>query len=394
MNPLELYLARVARELRSMPNWKRDEELRELRSHLEQRIEDFQRAGSSMEEAQTRAALALGSPKALGAKLCDAWEGIPFSGWRLMATLGAVTLLWFSSQLGIYFGVLRFIDSPTNHLFPEWISVVAGITLLTPFSCGMLLSLWLGRRGRLLTLTCLPLWSVFFFPVFANLWVVLFDDGFPPPDAINFSIVLAVLSPALAICGSVASYHHRRRRLAFSNGGTISSGGESVRLPRLSPRLWWGVVALSLVLGAGRIFLVLHPLSPQGAMKNWLVLNGTENKETMPPTMLELRELPAQSGAERAGRERRVEFKVEMHVSPETAISRHYALKDALKNPAERARYGEKALRSSLARVGRNSQIVQGTARLVKTWNGWQVDENSFDFSRLRSWVSKVYIEG
>ncbi len=76
MNPLDLYLSRVARELRSMPSVKREEELRELRSHLEQRLEDFEAQGLKPEEAQARAVEGFGSPRALGSKLCDAWEGV------------------------------------------------------------------------------------------------------------------------------------------------------------------------------------------------------------------------------------------------------------------------------------------------------------------------------
>ena len=56
MNPLDSYLARVARELRSMPQAKRDDELRELRYHLEQRAEDFDRLKDLSPETAARSA--------------------------------------------------------------------------------------------------------------------------------------------------------------------------------------------------------------------------------------------------------------------------------------------------------------------------------------------------
>lgn len=80
MNPLDQFLSRAAQQMRAMPAAKRDDELRELRGHLEQRAQDFETQGLAPEAAQLRAAQSLGSPRKLGARLCDAWEGIAFSG--------------------------------------------------------------------------------------------------------------------------------------------------------------------------------------------------------------------------------------------------------------------------------------------------------------------------
>ena len=103
MNPLEQFLRQAAQEIRAMPAAVRADELRELRGHLEQRAQDYIGAGMSASEAQTRAVAGLGSARALGTKLCDVWEGVPFRWWRLLAAItGAISLQLMWSLLNFF----------------------------------------------------------------------------------------------------------------------------------------------------------------------------------------------------------------------------------------------------------------------------------------------------
>lgn len=159
MNPLDEFLDRVGGHLRSMPGWKREEELRELRSHLEQRVEDFEHEGLKTEEAQARAVEAFGSPKALGGKLCDAWEGVPTS-WRGIAAgvLKTITI-WFVAQMVWWtpLVVLSHLASispytPTPTYLYIFLVFALLSTLVVSIYCGILLSSLLGRRGPMVVL--------------------------------------------------------------------------------------------------------------------------------------------------------------------------------------------------------------------------------------------------
>lgn len=148
MNPLDLFLNRVERELRSMPKWKKEEELRELRSHLEQRAEDFEREGLKREDAQTRATEAFESAKALGEKLCDAWEGVPQGWWHVVGAVLKVVAISLVAQIALWLPGLVFSQGEPSSLellalFPYFLFLLLG----APIYCGCLLSLWLGRRA-------------------------------------------------------------------------------------------------------------------------------------------------------------------------------------------------------------------------------------------------------
>ncbi len=147
MNRLDQFLNIAARQMRVMPAAAREEQLRELRGHLEQRAEDYQNAGLSDDAAQLRALQGLGSPRALGAKLCDAWEGIAFSWWRLAAVItGAIALQWLWSVVNLLVYVLT--EQQAFVAFTE--AFFYSMTWLHPlpaFATGWLFCRYLGRRG-------------------------------------------------------------------------------------------------------------------------------------------------------------------------------------------------------------------------------------------------------
>ena len=161
MNPLELYLARVARELRSMPTWKQEEELRELRSHLEQRVEDFERDGLNRKDAQTRATEAFGSAKALGRNLGDAWEGVPQSWRDILAVVLRVLVIAFAAKFTLSLLSWSLFLGDESLLVQTLRAVSNLLFACISIGCGGLLSLWLGRRGPKVVLSLgVLLWVV------------------------------------------------------------------------------------------------------------------------------------------------------------------------------------------------------------------------------------------
>ena len=389
MNPLELYLNRVARELRFMPFSRREEELRELRSHLEQRAEDFQLAGSSDEEAQLRATEAFGSPRTLGAKLCDAWEGIPFSWWRVAASVCGITVIWLASAIIIGLVMMILPGQAELSLFPEVLPALTGVFALVPFACGLLFSHWLGRRGRFITL-------VYFAVMLLILRVNLSYDTrqssqifASPPDffvAYVNATWLPAFNVALAFLGSVLGHlRQKRTQLQFAVVGSRPSALRPVRLLFVPLNLsTWGRAAGALsVCGSlfgGRVWLATHPTTPTATLRKSLVLNGApQGFET--PQFLQLRELAPRTPAEVAGRERRVEFRVLTRAKSYFAANQIAYLKKTMATEAPSTQRTQQ-----LARVQANHRVIWSSARLVQTPSGWQVDEKSFDRTQLWSW--------
>ena len=157
MKRLDQFLSVAARQMRIMPAALRDDELRELRGHLEQRAEDFENAGMSDDAAYARALESLGSPRALGAKLCDSWEGIAFSWWRLAAAIvGAIALQWLWSVANLLVYALTEKEPFVSLTEPLW-SLMTWLHPLPAFATGWLFSRFLGRRGLL--------WATLYFGV-------------------------------------------------------------------------------------------------------------------------------------------------------------------------------------------------------------------------------------
>ena len=65
-----------------------------------------------------------------------------------------------------------------------------------------------------------------------------------------------------------------------------------------------------------------------------------------------------------------------------------------LADPYLRDSWGEKYLRRSLTRLKVNRHQIQGTGRLIKTPQGWQVGQNSFDSSQFGAWCYDIYYGG
>ena len=211
MNPLELYLNRVTRELRSMPEWKREEELRELRSHLEQRVEDFERHGLKVEDAQTKAVEAFGAPKALGGKLCDAWEGVPTS-WRGVAAVALrMTLIWFMSIMLLWAPIVVLSNRELLQPPIAFIGFIFFVELAIILYCGILLSLRTGRHGIVAVLALLLLVALL------NVGILAVQDYFPEGFTYEYvsglSLWMLYINCPLWLLETVIYHFFRVRRL-------------------------------------------------------------------------------------------------------------------------------------------------------------------------------------
>lgn len=402
MNPFETYLQRVARELRPLPLAKREEELHELRSHLEQRAEDFQGQGLDSKDAQTRTVEVFGSPRALGAQLCDAWEGIPFSWWRVGASVLRVTMLLFATALifAIAMGVCDLF--PETGLFPEAIPLCIGFYALVPFGCGWLFSRWLGRRGRLIALLYFGIlyWGLNF--------GLSYNTSNPnatlgaPDLAISFvdASWLPTFDVALGCLGAVTAYAYKSRlhlHLALAGGQSVNARSTRVGFVPLNLKTWAraaGFVLTVALFFAFRAWSVTHPTTPTATFRNWLIINrGGNSGDFEAPIVLGMQELPPQTPAERAGLERRVKFQVEARMTSNYRARRLAWLQRLIASPVGHKDYGIRPLRLSIARIKRNSHIIRGTARLVKTPKGWEVDGGSFGTEQLWAWAEDIYFE-
>lgn len=382
MNPLDLFIGRVARELRSMPGVKRDEELRELRSHLEQRVEDFEAQGLNLEDAQRRATEGFGSARALGSQLCDVWEGIPFSWWRVARSVLRATVILF---VGLSFTTLALAllrTQPVTGLMPELFPLLVALYLSLPFVCGMLFSCWLGRRGRLIGLIYI---AFMFSDIKLNA-----SSGFAPPDSfvafVNslWSFLFSILS---GFTGAVFLHVLQTRPYRIAIAGGSTKGVPPLRTWRLllNFKVWslcLGLCLLLPLLEYERFRLVMHPTDALSTLRNSLVLDGgPQGFESARITSLE--QLHPRTPAEVAGRERRVEFQIEARANRFFAADQ---IKYLQRQIAANRIGPNKSTQAALARVRRNHQIIEGTVRLTKTPNGWKVDEKSFDRSKLWSW--------
>lgn len=398
MKRLDQFLNVAARQMRAMPAAARDDELRELRGHLEQRVEDYLGAGMADDAAQLRALEGLGSPRKLGASLCDAWEGIAWSWWRLAAAIAGVTAFLL---FGLLATILALAIIPLNSelaLLPEIVPLLCAFYLSLPLFCGLLFSHWLGRRGCIVA-------TLYFVALALGSFTVTFpraSAAFAAPPASFAAIVSAAWFPSLwillAFVGAWAQQRWRlrnRHQLALACSQPLPPSRFLV-VP-LNFDWWRNAVLFTVVFGAfyvGRVWLSFHPQTPTATLRNYLIVNRQMNGgDFEPPKILATRELPAQSAAEIAGRQKRIWFKIEARMTPQYAARRVAYLKQLLNRPEQQKPFGDETLRRSLARMQRNQQIIQGMATLVKTPKGWKVDEQSFRGSHLSDWAYDLYYE-
>ena len=381
MNRLDQFLNTAARQMRIMPATLRDDELRELRGHLQQRVEDYQNAGMSDDAAQTRALESLGSPRALGAKLCDAWESIAFSWWRLAAAIVGVTAFLV---FGMAFFILALVTIPLNSetaLLPEIAPAFCAFYVALPLFCGVLFSHWLGRRGCMVA-------TLYFLALALGKFTVNFPSSgeFEAPSTNFVGLVNGAWFPyfwvALAFAGAWIEQRWRlrkRHQMALS-GARILAPSRFLWVP-LNLGWWRNAVLATVIIGAlysMRAWTSFHPQTPTATVRNYLILNRQMNhSELEAPRIIAMRELPAQSPAEIAGAQRRVWFKIEERMTPSYQARRVDFARRMLKRSEQQQEGEDKTMRLTLARMQRNRQITQGVATLTKTPDGWRVKSSA-----------------
>ena len=385
MNRLDQFLSIAARQMRVMPAAKRDDELRELRGHLEQRAQDYESAGMSADEAQLRATEGLGSARALGNRLCDAWEGVPFGWWRLAAAIMGVTAFLL---FGVAFVILAMVTIPLHSeavLLPEIVPALCMVYIALPLFCGLLFSHWLGRRGRLV--------ATVYFLALENLTMTFpASTAFAAPPANFVAIVNAAWFPyfwvALAWAGACAGHFQRTQmRYKLATVGAAMVEPRRVVWMRLNFKWWRKALLLTMLCAAiysGRVWRQFHPQTPVNTLKNVLLTASPQGFDS--PESVQLHELLPANAAERAGRQVRIHIRVVARAKPYFAASQIQHLDRQIASQ-KRTGYGNLPLtKAALARVKNNRQIVEGTVTMVKTSDGWRADEKSFDFTALWEW--------
>ena len=369
MNRLEQFLSSAARSMRIMPAAVRDDELRELRGHLEQRVEDFVNQGMSADEAQTQAIAGLGSPRALGSRLCDAWEGIPFGWWRLAAAIAGVTAFL---MFGVALFMLSLITLPLHAeiaLLPEITPLLWTFYLAMPLTCGVLFSHWLGRRG------CLVATLYFLALALGNMKVTFptSSEHIAAPPAIFLHVVnapwFAYFCVVLAFVGAWSEHRWRmQKRYQMALVGSDIVSPKRVLWVPLNLKWWRNALLLTAVASAiyaGRVWLEFHPQTPRATLQNVLLTASPQDFDA--PEILELRELPSATAAERAGKKRRIHFRVAARAKLYFAASQIQHLERQIASQ-KRTGYGDlSSTKATLARVKNNRQVVEGTMTMVKT---------------------------
>ena len=124
-SPLDTYLEQVAAHLVPMPAKQRNEELREMRTHLQAAAVAHRELGQSEEDAVRNALVQFGTPDALGQSAVTAWRRGVRRDWRDLASAAACT---FALMLA-------------THLIMRWCNAVH----FGPFN--LTVALWGGGMG-------------------------------------------------------------------------------------------------------------------------------------------------------------------------------------------------------------------------------------------------------
>ena len=382
MNRLDQFLSVAARSMRVLPAATREDELRELRGHLEQRAEDYENQGMSGDDAQTRALEGLGSARTLGAKLCDAWEGIAFGWWRLAAALAGVSAFLLFATLALIWAIALLPMSAATALLPEIVLLLCAVFIALPLLCGVLFSHWLGRRGCIVA-------TLYFAALALNNLTLIFPApsiAFAAPPANFVTFVDAAWFPylwvVLAFVGAWAGQSWRiKQRYKMALAGARLSPPSRVLWMPLNPK-WGRNAALAIVivgvLYTARVWTRFHPRTPKATLYSYLVLHRQMNGgDFEPPKILALRELPAKNPAEIAGTQKRIAFEIEERMTPNYQARRVAYLKQLINAPEREKPFEDRTLRLSLVRLQRNRQITKGVAWLAKTPDGWQIKTTS-----------------
>lgn len=391
---LDDYLGRVAHQLRALPQAVRENEVREMRAHLEQLIEDGMASGHNPEAATNSALMQFGEARGVGIGVRDVWEGQK-TGWKPVLTAFFVGLLfWGGAMSSLSLGMARFQIWEKSALFPYEMhfALFAGFALV-PFLTATIHARYLGRRAWMMS-------AALYLSQLATEFVSI-----TPPSSVSYGDYQTSFwawNLLWGVAGAVLSaYWMRRRRYALLAlaGATSSASLADVSLPRQSRRslsrktLVILAVLLALSLGVKwRLDSAQHAHSAADAVHIRLVTTR-DTSEMEFPDPIRLWEVEPTPAEERAG-VRRVRFEARCRMTRDYQQRRIAFVRSQLALPRARRGWNEENLRASLRRATLNNYHLHGVAKVKNTPDGWKIaEDDSFDWSRLWGWAEDISFE-
>ena len=281
--------------------------------------------------------------------------------------------------------------------FVLWVWV---LILLLPFALNFALGVWGGRHVA-------PAAALIYCPlILSALTHISLHTGYQN-TYVNPTLNVALLTIGTAFLGAwLGAARQRKQRFALI--GAASSADEAalvlakprrVKMFSKSGAAW----LLGLFTLGGGIFgfvkvrsdEVLHPKTPESAVRVMLYDAGMNWNDMKPATDVSTRLLPPEGAAEKAGRERRVWYRATMHAGDAYRARRiaslQRELRAAVKNP--RGKIEARYLRASLARLKRDGYVLQRVVRVQNTPDGWHIIENRNGNAAPWAWLYDTYYE-
>lgn len=395
---LDKYLSEVEGHLRSLPPSVRQGEIDEMASHLQQLHTEFISRGHTSEESEKLATARFGTARKAGLRLRDVWE----ENRGVWAILAAVLLSNYVLQPMNYAAALWLpfsMPMSSNRALMEPVTIFWNwwTLFLLPFGLNFVLGRWGGRRVVLaVPVVMLPL--------------LLLQSSLPgymmlvAGAKLSFSsFVLLLTLAALGGAWSGSALKHRGR---FALVGQALLEEASARL--LERQRWHkrrflaraSTCTLALALTSATAFAVmkahvdavLHPATPEAAVRLMLSYPYNGSFEMEPSTDVSVRLLPATHEHLKQD-ERLVFYTATMHASEwyrQKAITflQEYRLRT---QASPQAFYTAQECRDSLARLKPEGYTLSRVVRVRKMGQGWHIVEDTSDNSQKPwSWLYHV----
>lgn len=402
-NLLEKYLSAVGHQMRSLSPLIREGEVRETESHLRQLIDDLMAQGHDEDAATAEAIKRFGPASRVGIRLRDVWEGN--RGWLavLSAFMVSNILIFIGIMLAFFFlGMIPIIylrNGPVQQVIQP---ITVTIILLTNWGLpplgNYILGRWAGRRAlpaAILSNSLIFLLSVSIF------WGSLGIGPWKLPVYLQWLIVLATAVMAAAFGANQV----RRQRFSLVEGSFLFDEA-ALTLRQFRAFRWrWSLFCkrlalIVLILGSLGLYLrakinaVLHPSTPEEAVRILLSAPGGNYNEIEPATEISTRVLPPSAPLEKSGKMRRVAYIATMHASDDYRKRRIAFLQRQLKSAAKgKPVHPLKYVRQALNRLRPQGYVLHGVARVVKAPDGWHWDTSGSENNQPWAWLYDIYYE-
>ena len=395
------YLSAVESYLQPLPASIRQGEVDEMAGHLQQLHADFVAAGHADEAAQEMALARFGSARQAGLRLRDVWEGNKGALWCFMAVVLSNYVLFVANIVAGSIGVFILVSESralAEAMTPVFMSWLGWTIFLLPLSLNFALGRWGGRRTVFCALLMyLPWWGVHFY-------------GLESLTVFNVANILAhfpqlmMLTTLAATLGAwLGSNSKHRQRFVIIGGAAPESASALLQAHQTHQRrrFWLRASTCTLVLtvigGASfaiksRVDNVLHPPTPEAAVRVMLSDGGMNSGDMNPATNVSTRLLPTTAEELQKG-ERRVSYTATMHATEDYRQRRIAYMHKKLRNALADDQNGDAArpYRLSLARLNPEGYTISLIAHVEKTPQGWEVQYS--DKATARAWLYDMYYE-